>query len=81
MAKNLQSFGERFFKEYFMQAGVSDTWLARLRVLIRNHDLYQTGEALVKEESRVITDPLDNLVPRREIETPPMVGDFGPLPR
>ena len=72
---------ERLFKDYYLPAGVSKKWLARLRPLIRNQDLYQTGENLVQLESRIITDPLDNLVPRDDVEPHgrPLVGDFWPF--
>jgi len=44
--------------------------------LIKNQDYFQTGEVLVKDESHIITDPLDNVVPRDEVEGKKIIGDF-----
>ena len=54
----------RLFEDYFPQAGVSEVWLNRLRVMIQHSDYWQTGENLWEEKSGVITDPLDNHVAR-----------------
>ena len=47
---------ERLFNDYYVPAGVSKKWLDRVRGLIKNQDLFQTGEDLVKDESRIITN-------------------------
>ena len=67
---------ERLFNDYYVPAGVSKKWLDRLRGLIKNQDYFQTGEDLVKDESHIITDPLDNVVPRDEVEGKRIIGDF-----
>ena len=67
---------ERLFNDYFLPAGVSEKWLDRLRGLIKNQDYFQTGEDLVKEESHIITHPLDNVVPGDEVEGRKIIGDF-----
>ena len=51
-------------EQYFPEAGVSEGWLNRLRVVIQHSDYWQTGENLWEEKSGVITDPLDNHVAR-----------------
>ena len=67
---------ERVFNDYYIPAGVSKRWLDRVRGLIKNQDYFQTGEDLVKDESHIITDPLDNVVPRDEVEGKRIIGDF-----
>jgi hypothetical protein len=67
---------ERLFSDYFVPAGVSEKWLDHLRGLIKNQDYFQTGEDLVKDESHIITNPLDNVVPRDEVEGRKIIGDF-----
>jgi hypothetical protein len=54
----------RVFEQYFPEAGVSEGWLNRLRVLIQHSDYWQTGEDLWEDKSGIITDPLDNHAPR-----------------
>ena len=67
---------ERLFNDYFLPAGVSGKWLNCLRGLIKSQDYFQTGEYLVKDESHIITNPLDNAVPRDEVEGRRIIGDF-----
>jgi ATP-dependent protease ClpP protease subunit len=67
---------ERLFNDYYLPAGVSKKWLDRLRRLIKDQDYFQTGEDLVKDESHIITHPLDNVVPRDEVEGRRIIGDF-----
>jgi hypothetical protein len=47
-----------------MAAGVSESWLNRVRMMVQHSDYWQTGENLWEDKSGIITDPLDNLVPR-----------------
>ena len=54
----------RVLEQYFPEAGVSEGWLNRLRVVIQHSDYWQTGENLWKDKSGIITDPLDNHAPR-----------------
>ena len=54
----------RLFEDYFPQAGVSEVWLNRLRVMVQHADYWQTGENLWEDKSGIITDPLDNHVAR-----------------
>ena len=56
---------ERVFQDYFLAAGVSEAWLNRLRPLIQNADYWQTGQNLFDDKSGIITQPIENLVPRR----------------
>jgi hypothetical protein len=56
---------ERVFEEYFTSAGVSEAWLNQLRVRVQHSDYWQTGENLWEGKSGIITDPIDNHVPRR----------------
>lgn len=67
---------ERLFNDYYVPAGVSKKWLNRLRGLIKDQDYFQTGEDLVKDESHIITNPLDNVIPRDEVEGKRIIGDF-----
>jgi hypothetical protein len=55
---------ERFFQDYFLSSGVSENWLNHLRIMVQHSDYWQTGENLWNDKSGIITDPLDNLVPR-----------------
>ena len=55
---------ERLFQDYYLPAGVSETWLGHLRIMVQHSDYWQTGENLWEDKSGIITDPLDNLVPR-----------------
>jgi hypothetical protein len=55
---------ERVFQDYFLPAGVSETWLKRLRPLIQHSDYWQTGQNLWEDKSGIITHPIGNLVPR-----------------
>jgi hypothetical protein len=52
---------ERIFQEYYLPAGVSATWLARLRPIIQHSDYWQTGQNLWEDKSGIITDPIGNL--------------------
>ena len=54
----------RLLEDYFPQAGVPEAWLNRLRMMIQHSDYWQTGENLWEDKSGIITDPLDNHVPR-----------------
>ena len=56
---------ERVFEDYFLSAGVSEAWLNQLRVRIQHSDYWQTGQNLWESKSGIITDPIDNHVPRR----------------
>ena len=56
---------ERIFEDYFLPAGVSETWLNNLRVMVQHSDYWQTGQNLWESKSGIITDPIDNHVPRR----------------
>jgi ATP-dependent protease ClpP protease subunit len=56
---------ERVFEDYFSAAGVSETWLNQLRVMVQHSDYWQTGQNLWESKSGIITDPIDNHVPRR----------------
>ena len=56
---------ERIFQDYFSSAGVSETWLNQLRVMVQHSDYWQTGQNLWENKSGIITDPIDNHVPRR----------------
>ena len=56
---------ERVFQDYFLAAGVSETWLNTLRVMVQHSDYWQTGQNLWESKSGIITDPIDNHVPRR----------------
>ena len=56
---------ERLFQEYFETAGVSEPWLNQLRIMVQHSDYWQTGENLWESKSGIITDPIDNHVPRR----------------
>ena len=56
---------ERIFQDYFLAAGVSETWLNQLRVMVQHSDYWQTGQNLWESKSGIITDPIDNHVPRR----------------
>ena len=67
---------ERLFNDYYVPAGASKKWLDRVRGVIKNQDFFQTGEDLVKDESHIITHPLDNVVPRDEVEGERIIGDF-----
>ena len=55
---------ERLFQDYFEPAGVSEKWLNHLRIRVQQSDYWQTGENLWADKSGIITDPVDNLVPR-----------------
>ncbi len=55
---------ERLFQDYYLPAGVSEKWLGHLRIMIQHSDYWQTGENLWEDNSGIITDPLENLVPR-----------------
>ena len=52
-------------EDYYVPAGVSETWLNQLRIMIQHSDYWQTGQNLWESNSWIITDPIDNLVPRR----------------
>jgi hypothetical protein len=50
------------FDKYFVPAGVSKKWLARLRRRINGgNDYWQTGRDLWESKSGVITEPIENL--------------------
>jgi hypothetical protein len=55
---------ERVFEDYYEPAGVSEPWLNHLRVRVQLSDYWQTGENLWQNKSGILTDVLDNLVPR-----------------
>jgi len=55
---------ERVIQDYFLPAGVSETWLRRLRPLIQHSDYWQTGQNLWEDKSGIITHPIGNLAPR-----------------
>jgi hypothetical protein len=55
---------ERVFQDYFLPAGVSETWLRQLRPLIQHSDYWQTGQNLWEDKSGIITHPIGNLAPR-----------------
>jgi hypothetical protein len=56
---------ERLFEDHYIPAGVSDAWLNEVRMMIQHADYWQTGQNLWESKSGIITDPIDNLVPRR----------------
>ena len=56
---------ERLFQDYYEPAGVSERWLNHLRTRVQQSDYWQTGENLWQDKSGIMTDVLDNLVPRR----------------
>ncbi|HEY8276667.1 MAG TPA: hypothetical protein VIG52_06705 [Methyloceanibacter sp.] len=57
----------QLFDRYFMPAGVSKKWLARLRRRIAGgNDYWQTGRDLWESKSGVITDPIENLRRREQ---------------
>ena len=67
--------------KYFLPAGVSKKWLARLRRRISGgSDYWQTGRDLWESKSGIITEPIENLRRRdqhRMYFMPPVVcGDF-----
>ena len=55
---------ERVFQDYFEPAGVSEKWRNHLRIMVQHSDYWQTGQDLWEDKSGIITDVLDNLVPR-----------------
>jgi uncharacterized protein (UPF0335 family) len=55
---------EALFQDYYLAAGVSESWLNRLRVRIQHANYWQTGENLWSDKSGIITDPIDNLETR-----------------
>lgn len=55
---------ERLFQDYFETAGVSESWLNRLRIMVQLSDFWQTGENLWSDKSGIITSPLGNHVPQ-----------------
>lgn len=59
-----RSLTERTFQDYFLSAGVSETWLNQLRILVQHADYWQTGQNLWESGSGVIMDPIDNHVAR-----------------
>lgn len=74
---------DRFLEKYFVPAGISKTWIARMRRLISGgSDYWQTGRDLWESKSGIITTPLENVVPLKEQRgrmyfMPPVVcGDF-----
>ena len=56
---------ERLFEDYYLPAGVSEAWLNQLRIMVQQSDCWQTGENLWESKSGIITDPIENHVPRR----------------
>jgi hypothetical protein len=56
---------ERIFADYYQQAGVSETWLNQLRIMVQQSNYWQTGQNLWESKSGIITDPIDNHLPRR----------------
>lgn len=66
--------------KYFVPAGVSKRWLTHLRRMIKQGDYWQTGRDLWESKSGIITEPIENLRPRKEQRMyfmPPVVcGDF-----
>jgi ATP-dependent protease ClpP protease subunit len=70
----------RLLDHYFVPAGVSRKWMARLRRLIKDGDYWQTGRDLWESKSGIITEPIENLRRRgkqRMYFMPPVVcGDF-----
>jgi hypothetical protein len=56
---------DRFFREYFLSAGVSEAWLKNLYGRIVESDYWQTGQSLWDDKSGIITHPLDSTVSRK----------------
>jgi hypothetical protein len=55
---------ERVFVDYYLKAGVSEAWLNELRIMVQNSNYWQTGQNLWESKSGIITDPIDNHLPR-----------------
>jgi len=56
---------ERVFADYYLQAGVSEAWLNQLRIMVQQSNYWQTGQNLWESKSGIITDPIENHLPRR----------------
>lgn len=55
---------ERIFADYYLKAGVSEAWLNQLRIMVQHSNYWQTGQNLWESKSGIITDPIDNHLPR-----------------
>jgi len=55
---------ERVFEDYYLKAGVSETWLNQMRLMVQNSNYWQTGQNLWESKSGIITDPIENHMPR-----------------
>jgi ATP-dependent protease ClpP protease subunit len=56
---------EHFLEQYYAPAGVSRSWLSRLREIIERNDGYwQTGADLWEEKSGIITETIGNIQPQ-----------------
>ena len=57
---------------YWVPAGVSRAWLDRMLAEIDNHDYWQTGEQLIRDNAGIITEVIENRTPRN-LETEEML--------
>lgn len=51
--------------KYWVDAGVSRTWIERMISLARDYDYWVTGEELIATNSGIITRPIESRSPRR----------------
>lgn len=57
---------------YWVPAGVSRAWIDRMLGFIDNHDYWQTGEELIRDNAGIITQVIENRTPRN-LETEEML--------
>ena len=55
---------ERVFEDYYLKAGVSEVWLNQMRIMVQHSNYWQTGQNLWESKSGIITDPIENHLPR-----------------